>query len=599
MKKWIAGILTLVMLMQALPWTAFAAGSEGNMISQSELQRALLLAGLRTNAGGDGSLTSKSASRYLEVEAKASGYHDGMTPEATWDAQLLVDWLEDKLDLEIYNVASVFLRANTLLEKLQMNDPAAYNRFMGSTPASAEYAKLCQEWMLSTESLEEEARYYSTRVKEYTTTIEMNTETLANEADKLYDYEKSRLSEQIREATSELTALRDEILEFYKVGLAVIELAQQTIDGEKNSEFSEWLKELLESEEDPRITSVSSSTIRKGATSTRLSRLGANDSVLPKGDTQDTKITVISENEFVIIIKGKENKPLADVSVTVKDLKGKAVKTVKTNKDDGMAKFNANDFVSNYDKEMELSMEVDASAAGYRSFSVPWFILKRGGHRDEYLKPMAKPYIRSAIFNGYDIVRDEKQTIISKANDANVNFEVVVEHDAGKSVKPPVLHYWKNVTSSDGSSSPQEKTMEPTSTERVSNTQTKYIWKSTWKRDLSPDTKKEQKPYFVLPDTGEVFRTKLVPVASVVDQPTIAGTESGSPLQQVMSAKKFGLNLNVLGGTLGVELPIDKYLPKVAIEPGGYVTISMGSSLTDPKNPPDRKSTRLNSSHSV
>ena len=35
MKKWIAAILTLVMLSQALPWTAFAA--TGDMITDAEL----------------------------------------------------------------------------------------------------------------------------------------------------------------------------------------------------------------------------------------------------------------------------------------------------------------------------------------------------------------------------------------------------------------------------------------------------------------------------------------------------------------------------------------------------------------------------------
>ena len=52
MKKWIAAILTLVMLSQALPWTAFAA--TGDPITAAELQRALQIAGFRPDsAGGD------------------------------------------------------------------------------------------------------------------------------------------------------------------------------------------------------------------------------------------------------------------------------------------------------------------------------------------------------------------------------------------------------------------------------------------------------------------------------------------------------------------------------------------------------------------
>ena len=46
-----------------------------------------------------------------------------MEPEDTWNAQLLVDWLEDELFREIYNATNVFTRANTLLAKIETDDP--------------------------------------------------------------------------------------------------------------------------------------------------------------------------------------------------------------------------------------------------------------------------------------------------------------------------------------------------------------------------------------------------------------------------------------------------------------------------------------------
>ena len=52
MKKWIAAILILVLLSQALPWTAFAA--MGDMITESELRRAMSLAGLRFESAVSG-----------------------------------------------------------------------------------------------------------------------------------------------------------------------------------------------------------------------------------------------------------------------------------------------------------------------------------------------------------------------------------------------------------------------------------------------------------------------------------------------------------------------------------------------------------------
>jgi len=47
MKKALALILALVLLCQALPWTAFASGIEP--LSEDELNRALQIAGLRQN----------------------------------------------------------------------------------------------------------------------------------------------------------------------------------------------------------------------------------------------------------------------------------------------------------------------------------------------------------------------------------------------------------------------------------------------------------------------------------------------------------------------------------------------------------------------
>lgn len=554
MKKWIATLLTIALLMQAAPWTAFAAAT-GDMISDAELQRALRLAGLQVEssagslyAGQDAnahvSLQADSGSGQLDIVAKDSGYHEGMVPEDTWNAGMLSDWLDDKLSREIYHVNNVFTRVDVMLATLQTDDPEAYARFTDGSAYSAEYPAKCREWMLDIEALEEEAQYCQTRTRECITVIEQNAELLANEADGLFDYEKSRLSEQIREVTAELEKLRDAVVGISIGGLLTVAAAQSIIDGTAEPEFSAWMSAVLDADDDPKATHTSTATVRKSAPSTRVARMSANESVLSEAATQDVRVLVISENEFTIVIKGTDNKPVVGFPVTVKDLNGKAVKTATTQDASiGYAKFDANDFVCNYDKEMEISLEVDGSAQGYRSFSIPWLTIKRGGHRDEHLVPLNggasqangsgravfsaeeadsadETYIRSACFNGYDILRQDKTTIISSLNDAAVNFEVVVEHASGASVKAPVLHYWENERS-DHAVAPKEKTMTPTSTERVSDTQTKYIWRSTWKRDLSPDINDEQRPFFVLPDTDEKIETTLVPVRAAIDEPTV------------------------------------------------------------------------------
>ena len=457
MRKWIAAILTLVMLSQALPWTAFAA--TGDMITDAELQRALLIAGLQPettdNSGERALFAAKSNSAApLRLEAKESGYHPGMKPDETWDAQMLMDWLDDMLSQDIYNVTNVFTRADTLLERMATEDPAAYARFA----ENREYVDKCHKWALAAEVLEEEARFLHRRLGEYTVVIEQNTETLAQAQGELFDCETALLSEQIREAAEALEDLREDILALGFKEMFVIITGQGIIDGTIEAEFSAWLKAVLASEDGPKTANVSASAVVSTGYNTRLSRMASGQRVLSNEGSQDVTIQVITENEFAFIFRGVDNRNVGGVKATIKDLNGSAVKSLTSDSEFGSVVFNANDFVCDYDKEMELSLTVEAEALGYRDFSIPWLTMKRGGKRTETLALLSgpenaanasveagaryaaaasaeKPYVVSCCFNGYDILRQNKNTTISKANDASFDFELVVSHPAGMTPK--------------------------------------------------------------------------------------------------------------------------------------------------------------------
>jgi hypothetical protein len=59
----------------------------------------------------------------LRLEAKESGYHEGMVPDATWDARMMLDWLDDLLKTDIYYICTTFVRAQTVLERMKTEDP--------------------------------------------------------------------------------------------------------------------------------------------------------------------------------------------------------------------------------------------------------------------------------------------------------------------------------------------------------------------------------------------------------------------------------------------------------------------------------------------
>lgn len=624
MKKWIAAILILVMLTQALPFTAFAdAVAAGKMITDGELQCALQIAGMQVVADisdterpieANGALKlAKDRNTSLRVKAKDSGYHSGMAPDETWDAQMLMDWLDDKLTREIYNVINVYARAEAILERLKDSDSDAYAQYT----QNADYLDICHKWAMDAEVVEEKGRLLRKRVGENTVVIESNTEMLANAADSLFEHEKARYSEQIREAMAALEELRYEIVEFSIAQIYIIITGQLMIDGTIDPEFSAWLKDVLGTEDGPNEVTVPSNAIIGAAYNTRTSRMAVSERVLSNPGSQDVSVQVVTENEFAIVTKGVDNQAVGGVSVTVKDLNGSAVKTLTTDNKYGSAIFNANDFICDYDKEMELSLEVRADSQGYRNFYIPWMILKRGGRRTETLtlltgpetranaaareaelanpvasNAMIKPYIYSCTFNGYDILHNDKATTISSANDAQVSFEVVVAHPAGMTLKAPELHCYVNDTSGLLTRT-VKKQFSPGAPITEGATLTKYVFKSTWKRDLAPEItvdknnpSRDQRPYFVLPDTGEVYRSKLVPKRSKVDMPTITGQEHKNPFNTVLG-KGFGLDFDIphIGGRLSLSLPFDQYLPKVAFDPTGWVTVTFGSSLVkDPKD---------------
>ena len=308
MKKWIAAFLFLVMLTQALPFTAFAdAVAAGKMITDGELQRALQIAGMKVVAETPGAEKSVAANGVLKaandgdaslrVRANESGYHSGMTPDETWDAQMLMDWLDDKLTREIYNVINVYTRAETILELLKDTDPEAYAQYT----QNAYYLDICQKWAMDAEVVEEKGRLLRKRVGEYTVVIESNTEMLANASDSLFEHEKARLSEQIREATAALEELRDEIVEFSVGQIFMIITGQLMIDGTIEQEFSAWLKEVLSTEDDPEEVTVPTNAIVSAAYNTRTSRMAVAERVLSNPGSQDVSVHVVTENEFAIV----------------------------------------------------------------------------------------------------------------------------------------------------------------------------------------------------------------------------------------------------------------------------------------------------------
>ena len=86
----------------------------GKTLSLEELNRAYALTGLGTGgliANGEGT------------------YHDGMKPNASWNASQLRDWLDVKLDADLNTIMDLLSQAAYTLNELKETNPDAYARF--------------------------------------------------------------------------------------------------------------------------------------------------------------------------------------------------------------------------------------------------------------------------------------------------------------------------------------------------------------------------------------------------------------------------------------------------------------------------------------
>ena len=123
----ITALLLLAMLIQALPFEALA--TVGKVLSKEEMARAYALTGLGT--GG--------------LKANSNGaYHDGMRPNASWNASQLDDWLEEKLTKDLNSVEDLLSQAGYTLEELRQSDPGAYEQLTRAT-SSHNFVRTAQE----------------------------------------------------------------------------------------------------------------------------------------------------------------------------------------------------------------------------------------------------------------------------------------------------------------------------------------------------------------------------------------------------------------------------------------------------------------------
>ena len=575
MKKLLSAVLMIVMLLHTLPLEALA--SAGKVLSREELNRAYALTGLGTGglaANGDGT------------------YHDGMKPNASWNASQLRDWLDVKLDADLNTVIDLLSQAAYTLNELKERNPDAYARFTAGSDDND-----TQRAYLQAEELREELRYYQDQLTEASGVIAEYGRRMQEEQDSLFDSDRVRWSACIEEAEAEIVEIRRIIADNsadWERKINVLSLYVQcgpSSQGEQTQDEWKWMNDLLFSGESP-VTNTAKVT-RVSAANSRMNRLSTAAGTV--ANDVDAKITVLSENEVGIVLQtGDRQKPvpLKGVSVKVRDaLKKDAQLLGYTTNDNGVARIPVNQFKMDEFEVIHLYVEVDPRPQGYRDFVIEDLDMAKGEPYVLTPKPIngqsangdaanaegdVYPYMM--CFNGRDIMNSQYDMIYNTTNDYEFEIKVGFRNTAGKNLPGLVMRYYGAGRVGDSAG---DVYVEPT--HRDGDV---YTFKGKWKQLITPTAgkDKDRKPVtfmFGKDAAGNLtFPSQLVSHRSATDAPIDEGTGSSTVFQTVLE-KNFSLGFKIpkIDVAVNLNLPFVEYLPRININPGGYVTIFMGSAI--------------------
>ncbi len=584
MKKWLSAILMTVLLIQAMPLGAFAA--MGHVLTDEELAAAYALTGF-----GDTGSTQSNA-----------GYHKGMKPNVTWNAMQVSDWLDEQLSTYLFSVEDILSRASVKLARLKESDQKGYSHFSDDNPDYKGMIDYVQGLYEEAEALREEMRWQQARLQQQAGIIAELGRKLQNESGSLYPSDRVRLSAAIKGAEAELKAARKEVADAAEQWEIEIFLMQQTLDpafsgasgpGHQGGNVGEWISELSVYGEDAAENSAPVTLVNTSGS--RLGRMSAKGSVLSNADS--ASVYVMTENEislkFYTADENGNKRYLEGLKVTIQDLRNKEAEPVTfTTRKDGAIHPTSNIFTVDDDKNVLFKLDVEAEAQGCRSLGSAKVKMKLGEERKMPMQPLSgavanaaqanagddRPYVYSASFEGSDIFRDSYEMINSHLNDWDFEIKVEVRYPEGGEQPEPLLSYW---TIGDSWTHYEQRWAKPTS--REGNV---FTFKDQWKKLIAPDVKEELYPFiaFSKDESAERFNTELISVKSVVDSPFEAGSDAFVDVYE----KGLGFSFQVpLGGghtlDFALNLPWKKYLPKVTIDNGGFITVFIGTDLFSDK----------------
>lgn len=585
MKKRIAALLLIVMFAQVLPLNALA--TIGKVLTKEELEAAYALTGLES-----GGLDA------IEANSWNGAYHEGMMPNARWNAAQLEEWLDERLDVHLEGISNTLSMAAYTMSDLRQSDPSSYEGY-----AAEPFFSETQDMYLEVEGLREEMRLYSKRLTESSNMIEQMKNLMEQDDVAMFDSDKVRYSARIETAVEDIEATRQVIVENSAAWQDRIDTIQARMrssgaDGAprgagEGGTPGDWLSRMSTE------GSVVSDTVpvSKIATSnSRLSRLETTGGLTTNG--ADASIMVITESVVAIsLVYGDDlnRKGIGNVPVYVKDMLNSSAGEQKyiSDVDTGVVVVPINNLTTDEFDLVHLTVSIDPREQGFQEIQIDDMDLARGEILTLVMKPLAgtnpqgnagrgeeavqQPYVTSMEFNNKDIMYQKYEMTASELNDYNFDIKVKIANPANVKVPDLVMTYyktdssWRNITTAEASVKKVTVTGK-----RDGDT---YTFTGPWKMEFSPFANENQRPYFSFGENASeslTFRSRLVSKRSATQAPISDGA-AGILSGIFDDGLGFSCVIPGVDMTLGFNLPIRDWYPKISINPGGYATGYMGS----------------------
>lgn len=594
LKKLLSFLMTLILLVECCLPEALA---DGGTVSESFLREAEQLAGQADDA---------------------PRWHDGMLPEASWNAVQLKSWLDHVLSNEHYSVAFAHTMLERSLQEIEESDKEAYDRLTGGQYSA--YTSYMSGVANSVENMREILRSYRNDCELFSNTIVRLVSQIR--AKGIGSREKIRYSRQLENAVQEISNIRKTVVESYASWIKQIEEWQKVFSGTESPippanngigtsndassmGFSEWLQEIEGWGKKPVQTEVSTDVLGSRKNDSLLAKLSPIGSALAD-NTMRQVITVLNNTQFAVVLKtpsGQTTEPVTSGKVTIWNASDGDLPTAGSAKtsditDKGFALFNVSDFKVNSDGIMEVNMLINSN--GFQALQENKISIKRGGTYEMILvRPVSgsAPYFLSAQFNGTPMLASQRKILYSPANDASHEIKVIVMFPNGYNGSSNVtMKYY------DASDSNKEKTV-TVSPDSNSNytanvdgyTAKVYTFSGKWKQLFAPG-----KSVSFQIGNGVYVESMLTVERGVVDVPVI-GTDNAIYVALMNAIGNFGNFLSfdfkvssapkaLQNQNVSLNLPFLDVLPKFSLGQDGSLIIAWGLNITEEE--PDRWKTK-------